>query len=525
MADLAPSPQSIHLRPSPSASAHSSRSWLGTSSPSSPGTNSAAAASTSPPTSAYTASLPPTYRRSSFPISPAPSSCLNGTTDSNDLASCGALLLPPGLALQQHGCGDDTSADAGFCGGGGDGKDGRTRWVSFDTATVAAGDAASTSGPSSRKSSSSSFDSCADSCSTAGSGTATPLSSLAGSVLSLDDAHHHPSSSSPSTSSSKPSSLLSALDWSLPPLSPSAPSPRSLSLSTGSDEIAKKKQRQSESQTKTGKSNREERESAAVKGGWEDPALARARRALWEDVPVEVVQTGGTAAAVFVEEEEGEEGEEGDEEEGEEEEDDWQLPPARPDAASSSSSSSSSNATTTAPLYSCLRTSSLSRSFASLSCSTTSTSSSPSSSPSPSSPSSSSLCLSTTPSSCSSSRGGGSSSVTFAPTPTTSTCLTYSPLAYPRGGHQPVEKLSIREWMELQGVREAVGVWSGRVGTWEEVRAAMEGEEREARERALGLGGGEKRGRPACSRLQGVVQIARSTPSSPVEACRGLPDV
>ena len=30
-----------------------------------------------------------------------------------------------------------------------------------------------------------------------------------------------------------------------------------------------------------------------------------------------------------------------------------------------------------------------------------------------------------------------------------------------------MEKLSIREWIELQGVREAVGVWSGRIGKWE----------------------------------------------------------
>lgn len=41
---------------------------------------------------------------------------------------------------------------------------------------------------------------------------------------------------------------------------------------------------------------------------------------------------------------------------------------------------------------------------------------------------------------------------------------THSATRYPRQGIPPVEKLSMREWIELQGVREAVGVWSGRVG-------------------------------------------------------------
>jgi hypothetical protein len=40
---------------------------------------------------------------------------------------------------------------------------------------------------------------------------------------------------------------------------------------------------------------------------------------------------------------------------------------------------------------------------------------------------------------------------------------THSATRYPRQGLPPVEKLSMREWIELQGVREAVGVWSGRI--------------------------------------------------------------
>ncbi|KAM0793352.1 hypothetical protein ACM66B_000807 [Microbotryomycetes sp. NB124-2] len=40
---------------------------------------------------------------------------------------------------------------------------------------------------------------------------------------------------------------------------------------------------------------------------------------------------------------------------------------------------------------------------------------------------------------------------------------TYSPIDYERKGDEPVSRLSVREWLELQGVREAVGVWSGRI--------------------------------------------------------------
>ncbi|GAA5834912.1 hypothetical protein JCM11251_002060 [Rhodosporidiobolus azoricus] len=526
MADIAP-----HLRPS-LASPSRSRSWLGTPSTSSTSL-SAPGMSTSPPTSAYTASLPPTYRRSSFPAAP-PSSCLDTSPTPSTVS---ALLLPPGLALQQRGCTDD---EGGFCGRGRGWNYTATdpTQTGVNGATSANRDgASSSSAPSSRKSSSSSCDSFANS--SAGSGAATPLSSVSGSVLGLSSPSRSSSLSSSSSSASSScertptprasTSLLSALDWSVPPPlhSPAAPTPRSLSYSAGSDEIAKKRKQDKEKAAGT----KEERESVAKKGGWEDPALARARRALWEDVAPSSEGEKAGEGEVFVEEEEdGEDEQDAEEEEQEgEDEDDWHLPPARPPTSAS-----------THPLHSCLRSSSLSRSFASLSCSSASSTTPPnhtddtsstgsscrssSPNPCPSSPASSSLSLS---SSSQSQKG-----VSFSPTPPTS-CLTYSPLAYPRSGLPPVEKLSIREWMELQGVREAVGVWSGRVGSWGDVQAAIqaEAEEKERKDgtgAGGGAGGGEAKGelaRVACSRLRGVVQVARSMPSSPIEGLRGLPDV
>ncbi|SCV68815.1 BQ2448_936 [Microbotryum intermedium] len=55
--------------------------------------------------------------------------------------------------------------------------------------------------------------------------------------------------------------------------------------------------------------------------------------------------------------------------------------------------------------------------------------------------------------------------------------MTYSAIDYERRGQGPVEKLSIKEWMELQGVREAVGVWSGRItaNDWTEEPSPMNG--------------------------------------------------
>ncbi|KAM0755694.1 hypothetical protein T439DRAFT_320404 [Meredithblackwellia eburnea MCA 4105] len=44
--------------------------------------------------------------------------------------------------------------------------------------------------------------------------------------------------------------------------------------------------------------------------------------------------------------------------------------------------------------------------------------------------------------------------------------LTYSPTDYERKGDDPVEKLSIKEWVELKSVREAVGLFSGYIEPW-----------------------------------------------------------
>ncbi|GAA6031933.1 hypothetical protein JCM8097_003348 [Rhodosporidiobolus ruineniae] len=458
--------------------------------------------SSSPGASSYTASLPPTYRRSSFPLSPHALHPASSSSHSSSSSATPSFTFLPGLHLEQKGCHsdeDDTLArrfDAL-----------RVQHGGFDdqSSSSSSRGGSSSSPPSSRKSSASSFDSfsASNACS---SGTATPLSSLAGSV------HGDPSASlncgrisalnasSASTSTScATASGLSAFDWSASPPPPLAPPPaakRSLSAGSGMD-----------------KAKRE-----AVKG-WEDPALAAARRALWDDVPddeVQKKQKEAPAEEVFVEEDE-EEGE-GEDEDGEWEdadEDDWQLPPARP---------ATSPPTPTGPIYSCLRNSSSSRSATSLACSLPPLDSS--------SASSSSLSLShshsraTSPTSCSSPASSAppslSASVSFSPNPP-HTCTTYSSRAYSRRGDAPVEKLSIREWMELQGVREAVGVWSGKIEKWDE--AAMASPAAACGAVASG-GAAERKGRSPyqLAAVVGVVQVARSTPNSPTSPARGLPD-
>ena len=68
--------------------------------------------------------------------------------------------------------------------------------------------------------------------------------------------------------------------------------------------------------------------------------------------------------------------------------------------------------------------------------------------------------------------------------------MTYSRDDYIRAGIEPVEKLSMKEWVELQGVREAVGVWSGRIEKW---RADHEGDEKLSPSSSMILGTRESR--------------------------------
>lgn len=433
--------------------------------------------------SAYTASLPPTYRRSSFPVSPA---AHPPTSD----------YLPPGLGLAQRGCADDDDFERAssvprpedvrppYAGASALGLRGMGR-LKEEVDAAAAG---SSSAGSSRKGSGSSF----------GSMGGTPLSSLANSLVS-------DCSTNPTEALLAQRRAAGALEYGM----------RSLSMSSGLDD-------------------RQRRERAAKRGGWEDPALAAARRALWEDVPGDVAQEtqandGAGAPEVFVDSDENassenvEDGAAADDDDGDDAAEEWKLPvPAR-----------EPRHTTLTPRAPCLRNSPNSRASLSLSCSTTVVSTSPTSEDrsgrlSPS-------AASTT-----------STSVTFARDPPT-TCPTYSKEAYERGGDAPVEKLSIKEWIELQGVREAVGVWSGKIGKWEECDEARSeggvdvgGEGRRRRssacealagkderdgtcEIATGAkrpGEGGKQGRTPCplAAVVGVVQVARSAPNSPVDA-------
>ncbi|GAA5981568.1 hypothetical protein JCM10908_004159 [Rhodotorula pacifica] len=301
------------------------------------------------------------------------------------------------------------------------------------------------------------------------------------------------------------------------------------------------------------------RERAAVREGWEDPALAAARRALWADDDTEaekgpLAASGNGLVAGLA--------------------DGTAKPRVDIDAEASAPAASSSTAppppitgsdadptdaddasedaaysllpppacmpchTTLSPRASCLRNSPLARSASlALSCSTSSFSSE-------SSPKSYDSALPHTASSSrdrnpSRPRRNSSGRLSPSATSTASTSAppsvsfssapplegaTYSAIDYERGGDGPVEKLSVREWIELQGVREAVGVWSGKIGPWSaELEAALQN--------AADLGvGGNGTSKPSLSAstssssssctapaaLVGVVQVTKSAHNSPV---------
>lgn len=334
------------------------------------------------------------------------------------------------------------------------------------------------------------------------------------------------------------------------------------------------------------------RERAAVREGWEDPALAAARRALWADDDDDAADAGGSdgnsrsdprAPRGLV---------------GAECTDQITVPPRTdcendscptPDDAPTGSSSSAPPGpgagaaapsgepdrgahepesaleseeggaeayelllpppacmpchATLSPRASCLRNSPLARSASlALSCSTSSLSSdsAPTSGGSycdsavlPSSTASGSRDRDRerrhssgrlSPSATSTASTSAPPSVSFSPAPPLEGA-TYSAIDYERGGDGPVEKLSVREWIELQGVREAVGVWSGKIGPWS---ADLDSALQSAAE--LGHGGGgaaaaTKRSVSGSSSassctapaaLVGVVQVTRSAHNSPV---------
>ncbi|GAA5866366.1 hypothetical protein JCM1840_001288 [Sporobolomyces johnsonii] len=404
---------------------------------------SASLLASSPPTSSYTLSLPSTYRRSSFPVSPAlPLGAPGGVP---------AYTLPPGLGLELRGCRDDDDYERAT----------GTRAPLFERAAIASSSAAARTSSVSSEASSSTADSIGSS--------SAPLSSLASSILSDQGGA---------------SGGLTA-PW-------LAASGRSWSLNSGMD-----------------KAKRE-----AVKG-WEDPALAAARRALWDDVPEETkeeLQEGGQALQVFVEDDEDEGAQDEFDAASDDDDDDWVLFPPRSPAHA-----------TLAPGPSCLRNRG-SPSSACLSLSTSFSSSSQSSSafgdrgvsPSSSQTSYTSIHSHDTP------------SLRFSDDPPL-TCPTYSAEDYERKGEGPVEKLSIREWIELQGVREAVGVWSGKIGKWDEDETG------EGRTPGAGAGvvvdsnstsmGNKGRTQFPLAAVVGVVHVSRSTPSSPIAHCPALPDV
>lgn len=356
----------------------------------------------------------------------------------------------------------------------------------------------------------------------------------------------------------------SELDWGL----------RRLSLDTGSN-------------SNSAVDAKAKRERAAVREGWEDPALAAARRALWADdaddetvasIPSTTASNGlvgalaersrtlradadaaapSPAAAPTSEERRDQEDSPGATADDHDDDDDEAYALLLPPPACMPCHA------TLSPRASCLRNSPLARSasLAALSCSTSSFSSDSSpvslsdSAALPPSDSDTPPTMTTTSSSSrdrdlqhrrnSSSGGGGGRlspsatststastsappSVSFSPAPPLEGA-TYSAVDYERGGDGPVEKLSVREWIELQGVREAVGVWSGKIGPWSaELEAALQNAAAD-----LGSGGGGGDGSTTAGKrfgssqaspssctapaaLVGVVQVTKSAHNSPV---------
>ncbi|KAI5478569.1 hypothetical protein MNV49_004828 [Pseudohyphozyma bogoriensis] len=178
--------------------------------------------------------------------------------------------------------------------------------------------------------------------------------------------------------------------------------------------------------------------SARARKRWleagEDPDLAAARRSLWDDEPAVIPSTvvlDKPEQEKPVDEQSQEENEDGSDD------DDYasDLPPLLAPFQPSHA--------TLVPRSSCLRQR---------------PPSSRSNSTSPSLSSSSDTC----------SIASSSPSVQFS-TETPEHATTYSPSDYARRGDNPVEKLSVKEAIELKSVREAVGVWSGKLAKWEEV--------------------------------------------------------
>ncbi|ORY75004.1 hypothetical protein BCR35DRAFT_306403 [Leucosporidium creatinivorum] len=241
----------------------------------------------------------------------------------------------------------------------------------------------------------------------------------------------------------------------------------------------------------------------------EDPQLAAARRALWEDIP-EPGQLGAPSptASVFSNSELEAPGlgavEQAVSDEDDDEEEDYCSPSDDEDDEDGARPRSLPSHTTRPPLPSCLRPPAPSR----------------------------------TNSQSSSSSPTSTISVRISDAPPKA-FVTFSPIDYERKGAAPVEKLSIREWIELQGVREAVGVWSGKIGKWEDgmelsasissigsleigAGSAVEEQKRCASTTTSAV---RERERNSCGNLAAMVGVRTvSHNNSPVEPCRSLFD-
>lgn len=214
-----------------------------------------------------------------------------------------------------------------------------------------------------------------------------------------------------------------------------------------------------------------------TKDSGEDQALYDARRALWDECIAgddEISESDRQAVSIFtdtptdseVDVETEDDDEDGEKAIGQLDEDIDKLD-LTPTTSNTTTIISKPSHATLSPHSSCLRlpsttsftsnSASTSSNLTFFSSSTTNSRSSSASFQQPSSPSSSILSLSSV---CT------TNSVQFSLEPPQA-LETYSPEEYERGGDPPLEKLSMRDCIELHRLRECVGLWSGKIKKWE----------------------------------------------------------
>ncbi|KAK4705574.1 molybdenum cofactor sulfurtransferase, partial [Phenoliferia sp. Uapishka_3] len=132
-------------------------------------------------------------------------------------------------------------------------------------------------------------------------------------------------------------------------------------------------------------------------------------------------------------------------------------------------------------------------------------------------------------SSSASSQSSSTPSVQFAEEWTVT--FTYSPVDYVRRGQSPVEKLSIKEWVELRSVREAVGLFSGKIQPWKDGQEppspteSQNGEPQNENAQSAVEGGAPLSPKRSCGQLAAVAETPSRVGRSNSKATQARPEV